>query len=283
MMVEQNYWIRLSIFIPRQKWHLLIVHCIFPLITELQAKHLITIYILYFNYQQGDNIRLAISAKPNSISVATKIIDESIKSYLKETPVNQVPGNMPISGFFMDMPYHSLHYNMFCRPPEGEFQEIDIRYRISYCLINSITDDPIDYAHLFSFLLYMQASILEAFWQKETSLMDSLKNILISEDESLSAHELESLNLKCNEIYNRNLKILEVIINDVWQNTPSDDLRWLTIWKDSILNYAKKEPDFEIVYRKVSFLIMQQLNSFEINFQYITSKLLFKALTNKTI
>ncbi len=278
-MVENNHWIRLSVFYSKLQWHMLITRCLYPLLTEMQKKQQITIYILSFNYQQGENIRLSLSTKPKYSAIAAKTIDANIKSYLQKNPVPHTNTYTGISGFFMDMPVNSLKYNMFGKP-EGEAHENTIRYRLSSGLIKSLCNDPVDNAHIFSFLLYAQASVLNVFYFDQLSARNSLNNILSIERNDFTPTKLAELKLKCDKLFQENHENLSSIINEVWNDRKqvNPTLKWLNEWKNSVTEYFKRGLNFELEYSKISYFIVKQLNFPDKNICKISSMLLYKVL-----
>jgi hypothetical protein len=237
-MTTNNTWIRLSVFYPRAKWHLLIAGCLSPLMKELQHRRLATIYILALNAQQGDNIRLSISVKRMSAEAAAKKIDDYIRTFLQRSPSVTVKVTHHINGFFMDIASNSVLYNMFGKPEEIP-AENTMRYRLSNSFIRAVGTEPIGNTTLFSFLLYIQASILHLHHQIPSLAAEKLGTLIDQLGQRLPPDKASEMDLQRDSLFKKNREDLQGIIDEVWntQRPATPSLKWLSEWRNALRQY----------------------------------------------
>ena len=275
---DSNNWIRLSVFYPRVKGHALINSCLYPMLKELQEKRLITIYILALSGQQGENLRLSVSAKKASTASVAKRLDDGIRSYLRRHPAATIKVVRQITGFFMDVADNSLFYNMFGWP--GEIAaENTMRYRLTNSFIRAMCTEPISNSNTLSFLLYIQACILRLHCPLRSAAAARMPALALRAAERLPGDRVAEMDRQRDSLFAGNRGDLRGIIDEVWKDKPADpSLKWLGDWNSAIRRYFEQLPDLDSGYETISFFAVLQCDYPDKGVSYLTSGLLALAL-----
>jgi hypothetical protein len=275
---DNNQWIRLSVFYPRIKGHALINSCLYPMLKELQEKRLITIYILALSGQQGENLRLSVSAKKSSALAVSKKLEDGIRSYLQRHPAATIKVVRQISGFFMDVADNSVFYNMFGRP--GDIPaENTMRYRLTNSFIRAMCTEPISNSNTLSFLLYIQACVLRLHCPLRPEAAARMSALVRRAAERLPGDRIAEMDRQRDSLFARNRAELLGIIDEVWREKPADPAtRWLGDWNSAIRRYFEQQPGLDGGYETISFFAVLQADYPDKGVSYLSSGLLALAL-----
>jgi hypothetical protein len=277
-MEDSNQWIRLSVFYPRIKGHALINSCLYPMLKELQEKRLITIYILALSGQQGENLRLSVSAKKASAVSVAKKLDDGIRSYLRGHPAATIKVVRQITGFFMDVADNSVFYNMFGQP--GEIPaENTMRYRLTNSFIRAMCREPITNSNTLSFLLYIQACVVRLHCPLRPAAAARMSALVRRAAERLPEDRTAEMDRQRDSLFARNRADLRGIIDEVWGDGPADpSMRWLGDWNSAIRRYFEQQPGLDSGYETISFFAILQADYPDKGVSYLSSGLLGLAL-----
>lgn len=226
---KQDVWMRSSIYYNKECWHILLQDCIKPLISDLHRNKQILNFFIAFNAKQGDNIRFAVHLPLKRSVKTTVFIDQYLKSFLEKNKSPDVIQTYPLKNFFINYPNNQVKYNFFNNTKNPTDGEVLTRQYFSKALIGAFKDSSIDSSATFTFILYVQLTILKVLFADKLSAKGALCNINYNYTAELTKEQLHKIEVRATEAFFKNRLIMAGIMEDVWEHPLdySSDLKWL--------------------------------------------------------
>ena len=176
----QNPFVFISIFYAQEKWHELL-----PVIRKELYEHpdisdQVSESYVFFSCHRGANIRIALKYRDPVMKKGHERIVKPINAFLAEHPSGSRDVQLPITGFFTDFPNNQVKYNLYNERVIMRGELAGFQLALSKILLVFFEDHPVDDDALFTLMVYLQETLLNALCDPKES-KDELIAALIAE------------------------------------------------------------------------------------------------------
>lgn len=221
-MQQHPVWLITSLFTSKDHWNEVLCDGIAPFLAHNTINKLVNGYDITFNYDGGDNIRLALQTNKVHAEELARSADDHFKQFFqhKNYPTPE-PGFF--NGVFMPFPVNTIQYGLY--EMEGiDNREHRFRKVLSKLILIELSTEVIDEAQLLLFafdlqLIYIKKLITTTFIPDLTALY---RQYLTKKEVSITPEMLS-------EAYEENKEVLwEMAAADSsfeeWQHACKDDI-----------------------------------------------------------
>jgi hypothetical protein len=235
MTSNQSHWLSISIFSIRSQWHILLKSLEQPL--EFFSKEgIILSFKIQFNYNQGDNVRLAILAPNSELEYIAKYINQWFTNYsIYDIPIVR---NIDASheSIFMPYPSNSIRFGIYSAnklPMSNPF--LALQQAVSTAVLNAFDNVPLErdmivtvgfYLLLSCFKVIQEFEGLPAYW------ISCYENITI---DKFTTEEVNKMVTKFKQLYHT----IASISSDIENNLDTTNLFWIAKWQNSVVRAVK--------------------------------------------
>lgn len=212
-----NSWIRISVFYEKCFWRQLIADFLKPYLSEQRQCGNTGALLVFFNEDQGDNIRLAIECIAENRDQFADNLHIQLNDYLKLNPSDNSAGKYIGNEFFMDFSNNSIQYNLFDLRHTDAIR--DVQVMISERMLNVFATEEFDNESIFSLALYIMMSFCSQ-WECLYGNVDSKISAMLYENNP------EYLNTAFGPYYNlfkENSELIAGMYKEVIQSVKEDN------------------------------------------------------------
>jgi hypothetical protein len=271
-----------SIFYNRSLWHLLLKDAIESFINK--RNDIIKSFRLFVCTHQGDHITIII--EPVRISQLLQLEKDFLSNINNYITQHQSITNLleyPLPSFFMDYPNNSVWLDIDKHLVLSEEPQKIAQEQISEAIIGAFEEIEFSIENTYTFLIYMQLSIIRAIFidikeahEKSIELLNSLaKQEKVKENNEITidkGYNYEEIKLS---IENNEEALLE-IIKDIWSTNYGLELKWLATW----ISYCKSivnKSNFELFFINLTDLIYDHVGLRNTNLAFLSTKIILNS------
>ncbi len=229
-MEENQYiWLNLSVFYNRDNWQHLIANGIGPFYDTMYQQKFVDKILIYFNVEQGQNIRLSFRVTASTAEYFLGSADAFFKNFLKNNPSVDIEPEYPVKGFMADFPNNSIFYGLHQSATNlyvtgCGIHPHDFQYRFSKTIIEAFKDESFDDDSIFVFATYI---IMGLAWGYENACNGPSSIKTIFETKSIET----DFNIS-DQLSEQNKDGFTAIAEDIFNDHSVDkELQWLYEWK----------------------------------------------------
>lgn len=228
-LISTDNYLRLSIFYNKNLWQNLIREFLRSYVVENQTRLSISSLLIFFNFKQGDNIRLAFICTAEDPNQLADDFHDRLNLFLLNNPSEIVESNKKEMGFFKNFENNSVQYGLY---DLWDTELTELHRLISARILNVFSETGYDDSSALSFGIYLimcfciewgacfnehiDSSILDLL-QKEIKI-DSLSELdsffnpyyrLFQENDGLIIDMFTEV-IQCENKYNENLDLFPI-------------------------------------------------------------------------
>jgi hypothetical protein len=153
----------MSIFYPREKWHLLL-HELNDIFKKVEVRKHTERVLVFFNQHRGENLRIVFEFNSDSRETTLQKISMLIKQFISDKKVVSSPVRLPVTGFFTDFPANKVYYNLFNEQVLRYGNAGTIQKHLSELIFNFFNNTRVDDKTLLSLAIYLHQYLLNVFF-----------------------------------------------------------------------------------------------------------------------
>jgi len=273
---------RLSIFYSSVRWHHLL--SIIKSFKEDYNKSSKLYVQIFFNSDQGQNLRLQIGATSNKNVPVEKIL-EQIKSYIAANKVVDSYGTVRPTGLFMNFPSNEVYKDLFSpySPFGYHLHKYDIhplRNEISNLIIAYFTDEEINTQSVLTFTLNLHSLSLKHFFENTQSARTEVAKYIYKASSWFSTSSIQSIDALVEKIYAQNSREIDQIMESSFTETlhGNDDFHWFEDLASLFVAMKQKHQDNLSIFYQFNDILNQHLNYNNKHFILCSLKIINKSI-----
>jgi len=217
---DDHRWMNCSLFAPMNTWPLVLGE-IRQFIKVAEGQ--ITCFKVQMNYDNGENIRLALLTSSENRQQLYDHLNLIFKSFFRTFPFSGIRQN--VDSIFLPYPTAVIEFGLFHLNYDPTFfNAYEVSQQISRFIIEVLEKDDVDFETITTFSFYLQICLLKAilsYYQNDRNFISLL----------LQPQTKKTISKKVAELSGENMDILvqittEVMLNEVFEQ----DQVWISHW-----------------------------------------------------
>ncbi|HTR30744.1 MAG TPA: hypothetical protein VMH27_15845 [Puia sp.] len=282
--METEYrWLHSSIFYNRRQWNSLLAGGIAPFCSAAAREGRLKRFIVHFNEQRGQNVRVAFEVKKTFERPFLARLSDYFTNYLGLHPSSPPEQILPIRNFIGDFPVNKVFYHLYdlqrsCLNPACEEALQEFRHKFSDAMIIALAEEVIEPDLIETFFLYAGLTLLASFL--DLSPPGCAADLRARCLQNLGQHDLHRIERLMMEFSN----VLHEITADIREGTDSGTaLGWLNNWRDACRNLTELSSSLDKPFHIDLFMLAMESLASQTNIPISRSRILMWSMVRETL